>query len=67
MKVGMKRGVNIKRKLVLVVVTVAFLAGFGALLHSPPSVIDVISGGNTESKKSITSCCTVGRLVHFLF
>jgi hypothetical protein len=34
MKVGMKRGVNIKRKLVLVVVTVDFLAGFGALLHS---------------------------------
>jgi hypothetical protein len=52
MEVDMKRGVNIKRKLVLVVVTVAFLAGFGALLHSPPSVIDVISGATPKAKRA---------------
>lgn len=29
-----------KRKLILLAVTIVFLAGFGALLHSPPSMID---------------------------
>ena len=29
-----------KRKLILLAVTIVFLAGFGALLHSPPSMIE---------------------------
>lgn len=40
-----------KRKLILLAVTIVFLAGFGALLHSPPSMIDAITGATTKAKK----------------
>ena len=32
-----------KRKLILLVVTIVFLVGFGVILHSPPSMIDAVS------------------------
>lgn len=41
-----------KRKLILLVVTMAFLAGFGVILHSPPSMIDAITGATPKSKKA---------------
>ena len=40
-----------KRKLILLAVTIVFLAGFGALLHSPLSMIDAITGATPKSKK----------------
>lgn len=40
-----------KRRLILLILTIAILAGFGALLHSPPSVLDVVSGATPKSKK----------------
>ena len=40
-----------KRKLILLAVTIVFLAGFGALLHSPPSMIDAVTGATPKSKK----------------
>ena len=42
-----------KRKLILLVVTIVFLAGFGALLHSPPSMIDAITGATRKQKKRL--------------
>ena len=33
-----------KRKLILLVVTIVFLVGFGVILHSPPSMIDAVTG-----------------------
>lgn len=40
-----------KRKLILLVVTIVFLVGFGAILHSPPSMIDAVTGATPKSKK----------------
>jgi len=39
----------VKRKLILLVV---FLAGFGVILHSPPSMIDAVTGATPKSKKA---------------
>ena len=39
-----------KRKLILLVVTIVFLVGFGAILHSPPSMIDAVTGATPKSK-----------------
>lgn len=47
-----KRDGTIKRRLILIVVTIAFLAGFGALLHAPPSMVDVITGATPKAKKA---------------
>ena len=41
-----------KRKLILLAVTIAFLAGFGVLLHSPPSMVDAITGATPKAKKA---------------
>lgn len=41
-----------KRKLFLIFFVLAFLAGFGALLHSPPSVLDMVSGATPKAKKT---------------
>lgn len=41
-----------KRKLILLAVTIVFLAVFGALLHSPPSMIDAITGATPKAKKA---------------
>lgn len=41
-----------KRRLILLLLAVALLAGFGSLLHSPPSLIDAISGATPKSKKA---------------
>jgi hypothetical protein len=41
----------VKRKLILLVVTIVFLVGFGAILHSPPSMIDAVTGATPKSKK----------------
>ncbi len=40
-----------KRKLILLVVTIVFLVGFGAILHSPPSMIDAVTGATPKSKR----------------
>ena len=37
-----------KRKLILLVVTIVFLVGFGAILHSPPSMIDAVTGATPQ-------------------
>ena len=42
-----------KRKLILLAVTIVFLAGFGALLHSPPSMIDAVTGATPKSKRRL--------------
>ena len=39
-----------KRKLILLVVTIVFLVGFGVILHSPPSIIDAVTGATPKSK-----------------
>lgn len=52
-----------KRKLILLVVTIVFLVGFGVILHSPPSMIDVVTGATPKSKKGGSSLRTVGRLL----
>ena len=41
-----------KRKLILLVVTIVFLVGFGAILYSPPSMIDAVTGATPKSKKA---------------
>ena len=41
-----------KRKLILLVVTIVFLVGFGAILHSPLSMIDAVTGATPKSKKA---------------
>lgn len=41
-----------KRRLILLAVVVALLAGFGALLHSPPSLVDAITGATPKAKKA---------------
>ena len=41
-----------KRKLILLVVTIVFLVGFGVILHSPPSMID--ARGNSFSIFSVS-------------
>ena len=41
-----------KRKLILLVVTIVFLVGFGAILHSPLSMIDAVTGVTPKSKKA---------------
>jgi ABC-type amino acid transport substrate-binding protein len=48
----MERDNHVKRKLILLAATLIFLAGFGALLHSPPSVIDAISGATPKAKRA---------------
>ena len=42
-----------KRKLILLVVTIVFLVGFGVILHSPPSMIDAVTGATPKSKKAL--------------
>jgi hypothetical protein len=44
----------LKRRLLILIIVIALLAGFGALLHSPPSLIDVITGATPKSKKTET-------------
>ena len=39
-----------KRKLILLVVTIVFLVGFGASSHSPPSMIDAVTGATPKSR-----------------
>ena len=41
-----------KRKLILLVVTIVFLVGFGAILHSSLSMIDAVTGATPKSKKA---------------
>ena len=40
-----------KRKLILLVVTIVFLVGFGVILHSPPSMIDAVTGATPKPKR----------------
>lgn len=32
-------------------VVIALIAGFGALLHSPPSIIDAVTGATPKARK----------------
>ena len=43
------------RRLILLVVVIALIAGFGALLHSPPSIIDAVTGATPKAKKAAQS------------
>ena len=47
-----------KRKLILLAVTIVFLAGFGALLHSPPSMIDAVTGATPKLLPSAARLAT---------
>ena len=40
-----------KRKLILLVVTIVFLVGFGVILHSPPSMIDAVTGATSQKRR----------------
>lgn len=40
-----------KRRLILLAVVVALLAGFGALLHSPPSLVDASAARHQRQRK----------------
>ena len=44
-----------KRRLILLVVVIALIVGFGALLHSPPSIIDAVTGATPKAKKAAQS------------
>ena len=44
-----------KRRLILLVVVIALIAGFGALLHSPSSIIDAVTGATPKAKKEAQS------------
>ena len=44
-----------KRRLILLVVVIALIAGFGALLHSPPSIIDAVTGAHKRQSKQPTA------------
>ena len=44
-----------KSRLILLVVVIALIAGFGALLHSPPSIIDAVTGATPKAKKAAQS------------
>ena len=41
-----------KRRLILLVVVIALIAGVGALLHSPPSIMDAVTGATPKAKKA---------------
>lgn len=42
-----------KRRLILLVIVIAFLAGFGTILHSPPSIVDAVTGATPKAKKEV--------------
>ena len=42
-----------KRKLILLVVTIVFLVGFGVILHSPPSMIDAVTEQHRSQKRRL--------------
>ena len=44
-----------KRRLILLVVVIVMIAGFGALQHSPPSIIDAVTGATPKAKKAAQS------------
>lgn len=48
----MRKIVYLKRKLIIIVVLIAMLAGFGSLLHSPPSFVDAVTGATPKAKKT---------------
>lgn len=54
-----------KRKLIVLFATIAFLAGFGAMLHSPSSIMDAVTGATPKSKKSSAGSGTDGRNLYF--
>lgn len=41
-----------KRRIILLVVVIALIAGFGTLLHSPPSIVDAVTGATPKAKKA---------------
>ncbi|MBR2188285.1 MAG: hypothetical protein IJ860_02590 [Eubacterium sp.] len=41
-----------KRKLIITAVLLVILAGFGALLHSPPSIVDAFTGATPKVKRT---------------
>lgn len=41
-----------KRRFLLLVAVIALIAGFGALLHSPPSIMDTVTGATPKAKKA---------------
>ncbi|MGN0351023.1 MAG: DUF6921 family protein [Roseburia sp.] len=41
-----------KRRLILLIIVIVFLAGFGAILHSPPSIVDAVTGATPKAKKA---------------
>jgi len=43
---------TLKRRLILLAVTAAFIAFMGGATHSPPSVIDAVTGATRKSKKN---------------
>ena len=48
----MRKIVYLKRKLIIIVVLIAMLAGFGSLLHSPPSLVDAVTGATPKAKRA---------------
>ena len=58
-----KRGGNLKRKLILLVVTIIFLVGFGVILHSPPSMIDAVTGATPDVYKR--QGMHIGIIIHY--
>ena len=43
---------TLKRRLILLAITAAFIAFMGGATHSPPSVIDAVTGATRKSKKN---------------
>ena len=41
-----------KRRLILLVVVIALIAGFGALRNSPPSILDAVTGATSKAKNA---------------
>ena len=41
-----------KRKLITLVLTLGFLAAFGVFMHSPPSILDGLTGATPKAKRA---------------
>jgi hypothetical protein len=42
----------VKRKLITLVLTLGFLAAFGVFMHSPPSILDGLTGATPKAKRA---------------
>ena len=47
-----QRGLPVKGKFITLVLTLGFLAAFGVFMHSPPSILDGLTGATPKAKRA---------------